>query len=104
MRRTIRCRKPSISRRRFRQVQVILPKVIRQRLEWDAGTRLIVEETPDGVLLKHAPLFEPSEPKDVFGLLSFSGEPKSLDDMEAAVWPRSGGGMTQLRRGSRERL
>jgi hypothetical protein len=44
-----------------------------------------VEETPDGVLLKRAPLFEPSEPKDVFGLLSFSGEPKSLDDMEAAV-------------------
>ncbi|PII38671.1 alpha/beta hydrolase [Sinorhizobium meliloti CCBAU 01290] len=28
--------------------QVILPRVIRQRLEWDAGTRLIVEETPDG--------------------------------------------------------
>ncbi|WP_412549818.1 AbrB/MazE/SpoVT family DNA-binding domain-containing protein [Sinorhizobium meliloti] len=90
MRRTIRCRKPSISRRRFRQGQVILPKVIRQRLEWDAGTRLIVEETPDGVLLKHAPLFEPSEPKDVFGLLSFSG---------AEIAGRYGGGrLAEVRR------
>ena len=65
--------------------QVILPKAIRQRREWDAGTRLIVEETPDGVLLKRAPVFAPSEPKEVFGLLPFSGEPKSLNDMEAAV-------------------
>lgn len=65
--------------------QVILPKAIRQRREWDAGTRLIVEETPDGVLLKRAPAFESSEPKDVFGLLPFSGEPKSLEDMESAV-------------------
>jgi AbrB family looped-hinge helix DNA binding protein len=67
------------------KVQVILPKAIRQRREWDAGTRLIVEETPDGVLLKRAPIFEPSEPKEVFGSLPFSGEPKSLEDMEAAV-------------------
>ncbi len=37
--------------------QVILPKAIRQRHEWDAGTRLIVEETADGVLLKLAPAF-----------------------------------------------
>ena len=28
--------------------QVILPKAIRQRRDWDAGTRLLVEETPEG--------------------------------------------------------
>ncbi|PST21737.1 AbrB family transcriptional regulator [Mesorhizobium plurifarium] len=65
--------------------QVILPKAIRQRRQWEAGTRLIVEETPEGVLLKRAPAFEPSEPKNVFGSLGFSGEPKSLEDMKAAV-------------------
>ena len=32
--------------------QVILPKAIRQRRRWDAGTRLVVEDTPDGVLLR----------------------------------------------------
>lgn len=65
--------------------QVILPKAIRQRREWDAGTRLIVEETPDGVLLKRAPVFAPSEPKEVFGLLRARGAPKSLEEMEAAI-------------------
>ncbi|MFV0643715.1 MAG: AbrB/MazE/SpoVT family DNA-binding domain-containing protein, partial [Sphingomonadaceae bacterium] len=40
--------------------QVILPKAIRTHRKWDAGTRLVVEETPDGVLLKRAPAFAPT--------------------------------------------
>ena len=65
--------------------QVILPKVVRDRRDWDAGTRLIVEETPDGVLLRRAPAFAATRPDEVFGLLSFSGEPKTLDEMTAGV-------------------
>lgn len=65
--------------------QVILPKSIRQRREWDAGTRLLVEDTPDGVLLKSAPAFTETRPQDVFGSLPHRGEPKTLDEMEAAV-------------------
>lgn len=65
--------------------QVILPKAIRKRRDWDAGTRLIVEETSDGVLLKPAPAFAPTRPENVFGMLPFSGVPKSLEDMEAGV-------------------
>lgn len=65
--------------------QVILPKAPRQRREWEAGTRLIVEETPDGVLLRQAPAFSQTRPEDVFGMLPFSGEPKTLEDMEAGV-------------------
>ncbi len=65
--------------------QVILPKAIRDRRDWEAGTRLIVEETPDGVLLKRAPAFAPTRPEDVFAMLPFAGEPKSLEDMEAGV-------------------
>ena len=65
--------------------QVILPKALRQRREWEAGTRLIVEETPDGVLLRQAPAFSQTRPEDVFGMLPFSGEPKTLEDMEAGV-------------------
>ena len=38
--------------------QVILPKSIRQRRRWDVGTRLIVEDTPEGVLLRAAPIFK----------------------------------------------
>ncbi|MFS8143931.1 AbrB/MazE/SpoVT family DNA-binding domain-containing protein [Rhizobium sp. BR 249] len=65
--------------------QVILPKTVRQRREWEAGTRLIVEETPEGVLLRQASAFAPTRPDDVFGMLPFGGEPKTLEDMEAAI-------------------
>jgi AbrB family looped-hinge helix DNA binding protein len=65
--------------------QIILPKAIRQRREWDAGTRLLVEDTPDGVLLKPAPIFPETRPEDVFAVLRYSGKPKSLKEMEAGV-------------------
>ena len=65
--------------------QVILPKAIRQRRKWGPGTRLIVEETPDGVLLKLAPFFPPTRPEDVYGMLKYSGPPKSIEEMDAAI-------------------
>jgi len=65
--------------------QVILPKSIRQRRNWDAGTRLMVEDTPEGILLRQAPAFAPTTPDQVFGLLATGGPPVSLDDMDAAV-------------------
>ena len=65
--------------------QVILPKAVRERREWDAGTRLIVEETPDGVLLRRAPAFPTTRPAEVFGMLPHSGPPKSIEEMDAAV-------------------
>ena len=65
--------------------QVILPKAIRQRRNWPAGTRLVVEETPDGVLLKAAPVFPPTRPEDVAGMLAYRGPPKTLEEMEAAI-------------------
>ncbi len=65
--------------------QVILPKAIRQRRDWEAGTRLIVEETSDGVLLKRAPAFAPTRPEDVFGMLAYKGKPKTLEEMDAGI-------------------
>ena len=65
--------------------QVILPKAIRQRHRWDAGTRLVVEDTPDGVLLRPAALFPAKKPKEVFASLPHVGAPKSLADMEAGI-------------------
>lgn len=65
--------------------QVILPKSIRQHRHWDPGTRLVVEETPDGVLLKAAPVFATTRPDDVYGSLPHQGPPKSLEEMEASI-------------------
>ena len=65
--------------------QVILPKAVRQQRRWDAGTRLTVEDTDEGVLLKAAPLFAATEIDAVFGSLPFAGEAKTIEEMEAAV-------------------
>jgi AbrB family looped-hinge helix DNA binding protein len=65
--------------------QVILPKAIRERRKWAAGTRLIVEETPDGVLLKLAPLFKPTRHEDVAGMLHYKGPAKTIEEMDAGI-------------------
>ncbi|HEU0276746.1 MAG TPA: AbrB/MazE/SpoVT family DNA-binding domain-containing protein [Rhodanobacteraceae bacterium] len=65
--------------------QVILPKAIRGRRHWHAGTRLVVEDTPEGVLLKAAPLFKPTCSEGVFGMLAYAGPAKTLVEMDAAV-------------------
>jgi AbrB family looped-hinge helix DNA binding protein len=65
--------------------QVILPKAIRDHRHWQPGTELVVEDTPDGVLLKSAPVFAPTHPKNVFGSLRYAGKAKSIEDMEAGI-------------------
>ena len=47
--------------------------------------RLIVEETPNGVLLRPALLFAPTRPEDVAGMLARAGPPKTLEEMDAAI-------------------
>jgi AbrB family looped-hinge helix DNA binding protein len=50
--------------------QVILPKAIRDQRRWGAGTKLVVEDTEHGVLLRTAPLFAATELGAVFGSLA----------------------------------
>jgi AbrB family looped-hinge helix DNA binding protein len=65
--------------------QVILPKAIRDQLHWDPGTRLMVEDTDGGVLLKAVPVFPPTRSEDVFGSLRHSGAAKTLEEMDAGI-------------------
>lgn len=65
--------------------QVILPKAIREGQGWGAGTELLVENTPEGVLLTAAPAFAPTQPKDVFGSVAYRGPVKSIEEMNAAI-------------------
>lgn len=64
---------------------VILPKAICHALRWQAGTRLVVERTSAGVLLRSAPAFTPTKHEDVFGCLAHQGPPPSIEDMNQAV-------------------
>jgi AbrB family looped-hinge helix DNA binding protein len=65
--------------------QVILPKAIRQRKHWEPGTRLVVEDTPEGVLLKAAPVFTPTRPEDVAGMLAYRGRPRTIEEIDSAI-------------------
>ncbi|MBB4633281.1 AbrB/MazE/SpoVT family DNA-binding domain-containing protein [Sphingosinicella soli] len=65
--------------------QVILPKAVRDLRHWPAGTRLAVENTAEGVLLKLAPVFPPSSIDQVFGSLKHKGAALSVEGMETAV-------------------
>ena len=68
--------------------QVILPKAIRDQRKWDVGTRLTVENTKEGVLLKKAPQFSRTRAEDVFGMLGYRGRPKTIEQMSAAIATR----------------
>ena len=70
--------------------QVILPKAIRERREWSPGTRLVVEETSEGVLLRRAQAFPATRPEDVFGILPHRGPSKSIEEMDAAILREAG--------------
>ena len=65
--------------------QLILPKAIRQARKWSAGTRLTVEDTPSGVLIKAAPLFAPTTIEEVAGSLKWEGPPITIEQMDAAI-------------------
>ena len=66
--------------------QVILPKAIREQLQWEVGTRLVVEQTADGVLLRPmTTAFAPTRPEDVFGCLPYVGRAKSIQEMDAGI-------------------
>ena len=65
--------------------QIILPKAIREKRQWSAGTRLTIEETAEGVLLRASPIFPETTLDEVFGSMRYDGPALSLEDMDAAV-------------------
>ena len=65
--------------------QIIIPKIVRDHYQWEVGTRLVVEETPNGVLLRALPVFPRTGLEAVAGRLAYSGTAKSLEDMDAAI-------------------
>lgn len=65
--------------------QVILPAAVRRRRNWQVGTRLIVEETADGVLLRPAAAFPRTSTEQVFGCVHYEGKPKTLNEMQDGI-------------------
>jgi hypothetical protein len=61
---------------------VILKKAIRAAWGCDAGTGILVEERPEGVVLRPS---RPSRLEDVRGRLRYIGRAKTLQAMEKAI-------------------
>ena len=63
----------------------MLPRAIRERRGWSAGVELIVEERPEGVLLRPAKIEKPSRMEDVAGCLGLVDRVVSIEEMNSAV-------------------
>jgi len=65
--------------------QVVLPKAIREKRRWKAGTRLTVEERPDGVLLKPVERKKKLTIDDWAAILKYKGPTHTIEEMNAAI-------------------
>ncbi|RBP14350.1 AbrB family looped-hinge helix DNA binding protein [Roseiarcus fermentans] len=65
--------------------QIVLPKAIRDRRGWVAGDELVIEERPEGVLLRTAPKETPTRFEDVAGSLGPFPRTVSIEEMHQAV-------------------
>lgn len=67
--------------------QVIIPKSVRDHKGWRAGDELIVEERPEGLLLRRAKPFKRTTIEEVTGSLKpkYKGPPRTVEEMDEAV-------------------
>jgi AbrB family looped-hinge helix DNA binding protein len=65
--------------------QIVLPKSLRTARRWKPGTEFIIEEQPDGILLK------PKKPKgsvswtDLIGIAGYRGPRQTIKQMNEGV-------------------
>ena len=65
--------------------QIVIPKAIRAAYQWEVGQKLELIDTGDGILLRPEKPFPQTSIEAVAGILKYTGKPKSLEDMEAAI-------------------
>jgi AbrB family looped-hinge helix DNA binding protein len=65
--------------------QVIIPKDVRERHGWTAGTTFTVEERGGDVVLRPRPRPGAKSLKDLIGILKYDGPPKTIEEMDAGI-------------------
>ncbi|NJM74534.1 MAG: AbrB/MazE/SpoVT family DNA-binding domain-containing protein [Acaryochloridaceae cyanobacterium RU_4_10] len=65
--------------------QVIIPKDLREAHQWEVGQELIAIDVGDGILLRTNNTFQETTLSQVAGCLKYSGEAKSLEEIEDAI-------------------
>ena len=70
--------------------QVVLPKAVRDRHGWRAGDKFVVEDRPEGVLLRRAEAETHTRYEDVAGCLGPFHRTVSIEEMNQAVLNEAG--------------
>lgn len=70
--------------------QFILPKSIRDRHHWEAGTEFVIIDRGAELIIKPTKVFLPTELESPDTPSVYSGKPLSLEEMERAVLAEAG--------------
>jgi len=65
--------------------QLVIPREVRERHGWKAGTVLAVEDLGDVVVLRVALEVQATTVDDLLGLVPHDGRARSLEEMEDAI-------------------
>ncbi len=65
--------------------QIVIPKIMRRQYDLHAGQKLNVIDTGEGILLQPSGFFHKTNIEEVAGILAYSGEPVSLEEMQTAI-------------------
>lgn len=65
--------------------QLIIPKEIRERLGWQPGTHLEIEDRGDRVVIRRPRTVPETSVEDLFGCTGYEGPRRSLEEMKAAI-------------------
>ena len=74
--------------------QLVIPATVRTAHHWEPGDEFLLEEVPEGLLLKPRKPFPVSRLDDVVGCLPYAGAAKTIEEMDQAIaaWHRAGAG------------
>ena len=65
--------------------QVVIPKDIRDRLGWEPGTTLELEDLGDRIVLRERRKVPRTTVDDLLGCLPYEGPARSLEEMDEAI-------------------
>jgi AbrB family looped-hinge helix DNA binding protein len=66
--------------------QIVVPKAIRDQKRWQAGTRLVLKDTPEGILITPEQAEKIYTVDDIIGILKYVGPPVTIEQMNEAVF------------------
>lgn len=72
--------------------QLVIPAAVRSAHRWQTGDAFVLEEQPEGLLLKPLRPFPASRLEDVVGCLPYAGAARTVEEMDEAIaaWHRPG--------------